>query len=240
MLGTIVVLVAFGVVALLLGLSRWLARRHWAAAGNVAIALLLLFIAHRYWPAAEHLRTYEDLPANAMIAQVYCERTGPRAYRVMLTRLPGGRMQVYEMAGEEWRIDARTLVWRGRAAQLGLRPGYRLDRLSARYLSSQAGRGTDPAAAPLPPPAGFDLSDADEPGEDVWAQARTATRWEDSIDADHAYGPWRRLAEGARYDVWMTRDPRTARIAIDARPGNEAASKAMLYTRDNNKVRTQG
>jgi hypothetical protein len=238
-LGAIVVLVAFGLVALLLGLSRWLARRHWAAAGNVAIALLLLFVAHRYWPAAMHLRTYEDLPANAMIAQVYCERTGPRAWRVTLTRLPDGRMQVFEMSGDEWRIDARTLVWKGRAAQLGLRSGYRLDRLSARYLKSEPVAGADPAL-PTPPPAGFDLSDADEPGEDIWAQARTGTRWGNAIDASHAYGPWRRLADGTRYDVWMTRDRRTGAIAIDARPGNEAASQAMLYTRAHNNVRTQG
>jgi len=238
-LEAIVVLVVFALVALLLGLSRWLARRHWAAAGNVAIALLLLFIAHRYWPAAMHLRTYEPLPSNAMIAQVYCERTGPRAYRVTLTRLPDGRMQVYEMAGDEWRVDARTLVWRGRAAQLGLQPGFRLDRLSARYLSSGPGDGADPAV-PVPPPAGYDLSDADEPGEDVWAQARTATRWEHALDADHAYGQWRRLADGARYDVWITRDRRSGRIAIDAQPGNEAATQVMLYTPANNNVRTQG
>jgi len=238
-LEAIVVLVVFALVALLLGLSRWLARRHWAAAGNVAIALLLLFIAHRYWPAAMHLRTYEEIPASAMVAQVYSERTGPRSYRVTLTRLPDGRMQVYEMAGDEWRIDARTLVWQGRAAQLGLQPAYRFDRLSARYLSAQPGDGADPAV-PTPPPAGYDLSDADEPGEDVWAQARTATRWEDAIEAEHAYGPWRRLAEGARYDVWMTHDRRNGRIAIDARPGNDAAAQVMLYTPANHNVRTQG
>ncbi|HEX9207885.1 MAG TPA: hypothetical protein VF851_06590 [Steroidobacteraceae bacterium] len=239
MLEAIAVLVVFGLIALLLGLSRWLARRHWAAAGNVAIALLLFFVAHRYWPAAAHLRTYEDMPAHAMIAQVYCERTGPRAYRVTLTRLPEGRMQVYEMTGDEWRLDARTLAWKGRAAQLGLRASYRLDRLSARYLTSAPTDGADPAV-PAPPPASYALSDADEPGEDVWAQARTATRWEDSVVASHAYGPWRRLADGARYDVWMSRDPRQGPVRIDARPGNEAAAKAMLYTRPNDNVRTQG
>jgi hypothetical protein len=173
-----------------------------------------------------------------MIAQVYCERTGPRAYRVTLTRLPGGRMQVFEMAGEEWRLDARTLTWKGRAAQVGLRPGYRLDRLSARYLKSEPEDGAGAGVAP--PPAGFRLSDADEPGEDIWAQARTATRWSHSIDARHAYGPWRRLADGARYDVWMTRDRRNGEITVDAVPGNEAAAQAMLYTRADNNVRTQG
>ena len=239
MLEAMIVLVVFGLIALLLGLSRWLARRHWAAAGNVAIALLLFFVVHRYWPAAMHLQTYEDLPDNALVAQVHCERTGPQAYRVTLTRLPEGRMQVYLMSGDEWRLDARTLVWQGRAAALGLQPGYRFDRLVARYRSAKPGDGADPDA-PLPPPTGFELSDTGEPGEDIWAQARTATRWEDSIIASHVYGPWRRLAEGARFDVWMRRDPRTGKITLDARPGNEAAAKAMLYTPANSVVRSQG
>lgn len=239
MLEAMIVLVAFGLIALLLGLSRWLARRPWAAAGNVAIALLLFFVVHRYWPAALHLQTYEDLPASAMVAQVHCERTGPRAYRVTLTRLPGGRMQVYLMSGDEWRLDARTLLWQGRAAVLGLQDGYRLDRLVSRYLSAAPGDGADPDA-PLPPPTGFELGGTDEPGEDIWAQARTGARWQDSITASHVYGPWRRLAEGARYDVWMLRDPRTGAITMEARPGNEAASQAMLYTRPKPNVRSQG
>jgi hypothetical protein len=239
MLGVIIVLVVFGVIALLLGLSRWLARRPWAAAGNLGLAVALFLIAHSYWPAAMHLRTYEDLPRNAMVAQVHCERTGPQAYRVTLTRLPGGRMQVYLMRGDEWRLDARTLVWQGRAAKLGLQPGYRLDRLVARYRSAEPKDGADPAV-PIPPPTGFELSDADEPGEDIWAQARTGARWEGSIIASHVYGPWRRLAEGARYDVWMKRDPRTGTVTLDARPGNEAAAQAMLYTPANPNVRSQG
>lgn len=238
MLEAIIVLVVFGLIALLLGLSRWLARRHWAAAGNVAIALVFFVIAHRYWPAVVNLRTYEELPTNAMIAQVYCERTGPRAYRLTLTRLPGGRMQVYEMAGDEWRLDARTLAWHGRAARLGLQPSYRLDRLGARYLSPEPSDGADPAVQ-APPPTGYELSDADEPGEDVWAQARTAARWQDAVDAKHAVGPWQRFADGARYDVWMTRNPRGGPVLMDARPGNEAAEKAMLYTPAKGNVRTQ-
>ena len=231
MLGVIALCVAFGLLALLVALSRWLAHRPWAAAGNLAVGLGLLAFAHWLWPPVLHLQAYERMPAKSslVIAQVHCERTGPSAYRVTLTRLPAGRMQVLEMAGDEWRLDARTLVWTGRAANLGLPDSYRLDRLGARY--TQAAAGTAPAS--------YALSDEDEPGEDIWSQARTEdSAWSRRIDARHAYSAWRALADGARYDVALVRPPGAADPLLDARPANEAAAKAMRYTESVN-VRTK-
>ena len=248
MLGVIALCVAFGLLALLVSLSRWLAHRPWAAAGNLAVAVLLLLVAHRLWPPVLHLQTYESMQPRALIAQVHCERTGPSAYRVTLTRLPAGHMQVFEMAGDEWRLDVRTLVWTGPAAQLGLRDSFRLDRLSGRYLHTETASETasTPAAAPgaRPDPArlvpaSFALSDEQEAGEDIWAQARTDSRWQAHVDARHAYGPWRPLAGGARYDVSMTRAPGQAEAVLDARPANEAAAKAMRYT-GVDRIRTKG
>jgi hypothetical protein len=128
--------VVFAVLAVLLGFSRWLARRRWAAVGNLLLAMMLFGVAYSLWPAAAHLATYQPMPQEAPIAQVYSERTGPRAYRVTLTRLPDGQMQLFEIMGDEWRLDIRTLAWRERAASFGLRPQYRLDRLSARFTDS--------------------------------------------------------------------------------------------------------
>jgi len=252
MLGVIALCVSFGLLALLLSLSRWLAHRPWAAAGNLAVAIVLLFVAQRLWPPVLHLQTYESMRPKALIAQVHCERTGPSAYRVTLTRLPAGHMQVFEMSGDEWRLDVRTLVWTGRAAKLGLPDSFRLDRLSGRYLHTELAPEAAPAATPvarpdvspksapaLLVPASFALSDEDEAGEDIWAQARTDSGWKAHVDARHAYGPWRPLADGARYDVAMTRVPGKSEVVLDARPANEAAAKAMRYTRSDN-VRTKG
>ena len=248
MLGVIALCVAFGLLALLLSLSRWLAHRQWAAAGNLALAVLLLLVAHRLWPPVLHLQTYETMRPRGLIAQVHCERTGPSAYRVTLTRLPAGRMQVFEMSGDEWRLDVRTLVWTGPAAQLGLPDSFRLDRLSGRYLHTELASATAPTSAAAPGarpaparlvPASFALSDEQEAGEDIWAQARTDSRWKAHVDARHAYGPWRPLASGARYDVSMTRAPGQAEAVLDARPANEAAAKAMRYTGDD-RIRTKG
>lgn len=230
MLGVIALCVAFGLLALLVALSRWLAHRPWAAAGNLAVGVGLLAFGQWLWPPVLHLQTYERMPTKSslVIAQVYCERTGPNAYRVTLTRLPAGRMQVLEMAGDEWRLDARTLVWIGRAAALGLPNSYRLDRMGGRYLQT----------ATSTPPASYALTDEDEPGEDIWAQARTDSAWASRIDARHAYSPWRTLADGARYDVALVRPPGGEDPVLEARPANEAAAKAMRYTESVN-VRTK-
>jgi hypothetical protein len=245
MLEAIVVLVVFGLVALLLGMSRWLAARPWAAGGNLAIAFALLVTALRLWPAAQDLQTYERLPLRrALVAQVYCERAGPQAFRVTLTRMPNGRMQVFEMAGDEWRVDARTLVWKSRAAQAGLSPAYRLDRLSARpehaEATSPVAAGTPANPPPIPVPTGYVLHDDATSTEDVWAQLRTGTRWDTQVDARLAYGPWRQLADGARYDIWLTLGPGDVEARMDVLPGNDAAARAMRYTGTNNKPRTQG
>ena len=42
----LVILAGFALVTLLLGWTRWLSNRHWAAAGNVLIAVLLLAPRH--------------------------------------------------------------------------------------------------------------------------------------------------------------------------------------------------
>lgn len=236
MIGAIVLCVVFGLFTLLLALSRWLAGRPWAAAGNVLLGIALLTVAQIAWPPVLHLRTYDRIPARGLVAQVVCERTGPRSYRVTLTRLPAGRMQVFEVSGDEWRLDARTLTFSARATTLGLHPNYRLDRLSARYLApitpADAETQGDPptAVAPAPAPTSYPLDDRDEAGEDLWAQVRTGSRWQADVEARHASGPWRPLAQGARFDVWMTRDGAAPGARIDALPANEAASKAMRYT----------
>jgi hypothetical protein len=226
MRGVIVLCVVFGLLALLVAFSRWLARRHWAAAGNVLIAVLLLALAHRLWPPVLHLQSYQKMPAAAAIAQVQSERTGPRTYRVTLTRLPAGEMQVFEMAAEEWRLDVRTLVWTGRAAGLGLPPSFRLERLSGRFVRTESADAAS-AKAPAGLPASFPLSDPDEAGEDIWAQARTGARWQAHVDARHAYGPWRPLADGARFEVRLIRPAGSAEAVLEAVPANEAATRAM-------------
>ena len=236
--GALLLVLVLGIVALLVGFSRWLAHRPWAAAGNLAVALLLFTICIVIAPPARHLATYEALRDGTTIGQLHCEQTGPGAWRVTLTRLPGGRMQVFEMRGEQWRIEARTLVWKGRAAALGLAPSWRLERLSARFVDADAGDQAPAlqASARTPALASYSLR-GDEAGTDVWSRAH-AGLWNRLLDAGRAEGAWQPLFDGARFDVVMTWPPAASAARLDVKPANEAGAKAMRYTEDAKDVRT--
>ena len=120
-------------------------------------------------------------------------------------------MQVFEVAGDEWRIDGRTLDWRQPAADLGMRPAFRLDRLTTRVAKAGAPESNFPSS--------FALSE--EHGYDVWSQARMGSIWSRYAVASDAFGPWLPLAHGARFEVSLDAK------GLQARPANEAAAKAL-------------
>ena len=229
MTGALILALVFAVLALLLSFSRWLARRPWAAAGNLLVAVVLFVAVFVFWSAAADLTTYRAMPEQGPIAEVSCERTGPHSYRVTLTRLPDGRMQLFEVHGDEWRLDIRTIAWRDQAASLGLRAGYRLDRLSARFVDPAPSGATD--AGPVSSPSSYELGESDEAGEDVWAQARTGVRWQRYADARHAYGPWQPLADAGRFEVWLRSRGADGGTDLETRAVNEAAAKAVQAVR---------
>lgn len=206
-----VVLCGFALIALLLGWSRWLARRrlaamgHWLAAGIAATSALFV------WPLLSDLSTYDPMTREATIAELHFEQTGSRRFRATLVRLPSGRTQVFELTGDQWRIDARTLEWQGTAAELGIRPAYRLERLATRHVRPAA----DEAASE---PSSFELAAGG--GTDLWARSRSSARWARHVSGRNATGPWKPMANGARYVVRM--GDRALNVAAE----NEAASSA--------------
>ncbi len=215
MFGVAAVLAGFSLVTALLAWSRWLAHRRLAAAGHVLMALAAGWGAVTLWPMLSNLESYEPAVRGRPIAELYFEQTGSRSYRAMLTHLPQGRIQVFEMMGDQWRLEARTLDWRGWVADLGMRPVLRLERLSARH--------TRPLTPGDPPASNFPL-DADE-GEDVWAQARTGPGWTRHAVAGMVQGPWQNMAHAARFVV------RLGAGCLEVEPANEAAAVAAAPAR---------
>jgi hypothetical protein len=204
-----IALACFGGVTLLLALSRWLARRRWASLGHLVLAGVLLYAAAQLVPLARDLASYGSLRLNQPVAQAYSERTGSRTWRLTLTRLPSGRMQVFEVAGEEWRIDAQAIRWTGRATVLGLPSKLRLERLDTRFV-----RAGEPAA---PAPASYPLAAATAEGP--WPRARLGIDWREHATAETLEGDWRPLGQGARWEVWYDGK------GLRTRPANEAAAK---------------
>lgn len=211
----LVILAGFALVTLLLGWTRWLSDRRWAAAGNLALCFTATGLTVWLWPVGLHLETYQPHRPGQAIADLFLEQTGSNQFRASLTRFPSGRMQVFELAGTQWRVEARTLAWIDRAAEFGIPPSHRLER-----LSSRAAGGTD----------GVDLIQsnfalAEDQGADLWIQAQRGPIWNRALEADLAASAWQPMANGARFELRIGPD------GLEANPLNAAASASLATAR---------
>jgi hypothetical protein len=188
--GVAFTLACFALVAALLAWSRWLARRRAASLGHALMAIACAIVAALLWTAADGLANFEPLRPDMEIAQIRFDGTGSGHYRATLVRLPWGRAQVFEMDGERWRIEARTLRWQGLAVSLGLKSGYRLERLE----SGPVAGGTEGRSYAL----------ATDAGLDVWTRLRGNARWSRYAEAGVAEAPWEPMKDGAEFIVVAT------------------------------------
>ena len=215
----LVILAGFAVVALLLAWTRWMSERRWAAAGNLALGIGAAVLAAWPWPLVLHLETYEPHRSGQSIAELFLEQTGSSRYRASLTRLPAGQMQVFELSGDQWRVEARTLAWVGRAAELGLAPSHRLERLSSQAAATVEETVDGQDAIETTFALGKDR------GTDLWAQAQGKSPWDPILEAGLAASPWRPMANGARFEL------RFGATGLEANPLNAAASASLAAAR---------
>jgi hypothetical protein len=79
------------------------------------------------------LFSYRALPEDGRLALVSFHADGLQHYGVDIEE--GSKTRSTTLDGDLWQLDARLFKWKGLAALIGLEPGYRLDRLSGRYLA---------------------------------------------------------------------------------------------------------
>ena len=111
------------------------------------------------------------------------------------------------------------LKWKPWANVLGLDTQYRLDRLSGRYQSIEQEINGARSVHPL--------SGGDEAGPEwmpwkvsAWNTARKYRQYVDAVDTLYGGGAYMPMADGARYEVWITQS------GLIARPANDVARAA--------------
>ena len=119
--------------------------------------------------------------------------------------------RLLQLRGDEWQLDARVVTWKPPVTLLGLDPIYQLDRLSGRY--------SDIDDEMLEPRTVYALNE--ELTFDVWRVAYRFPRLIPGVDAHYGTATYVPMAEGARFEVTLSRD------ALIARPINEAARSAV-------------
>ncbi len=106
--------------------------RYFKAGVQILLGLCFLTAAAGAGFVAVTLAAYHRLTGEEHVANVNFVRKGDREYTAMFT-YPGPDLQVFDLRGDDWQLDARVLKWSGPANLLGFNTLYRLDRISGRY-----------------------------------------------------------------------------------------------------------
>lgn len=209
------VIAIFGLLLLALACQRLFRARFLAATGSAVGGALLLTIAALTFVVSLNFHTYARLTHEEPVAEIVFEARGPQRYRATLTRMPGGEMQVFVLAGDEWQLDARILKWKGWANLLGLDAQYRLERVGGRYRDIEQERHAERTVYEL----------AENSGVDLWELSTRYPAWMPFVDAIYGSAAYLPMADGARYEVKMTQS------GLIARPINSTAERATNAVR---------
>ena len=153
---------------------------------------------------------YDRLTAEQAVSQIEFRRTGPNEYQARLM-IDGEPDRLYALRGDEWQMDARLVTWKPPATILGLDPIYRLERLSGRFTDIGRERTENRTVHELSPPQLID----------VWQVARRFPALTPGIDAYYGSATYVPMADGARFEVTLSRN------GLIARPANAAARTAV-------------
>jgi len=154
--------------------------------------------------------SYEQLTDEQTVGLIEFRENAPGTYVVRLM-IKDKSDRVMTLRGDEWQIDARVVTWKPPASILGLEPIYQLERLSGRYSDVQREVSEPRTVHAL----------ADDRALDVWNIARRFPVLMPGIDAYYGTATYVPMADGARFEVNLSRD------ALIARPMNDAARKAV-------------
>ncbi len=172
-----------------------------AASGALGAASLLLTFSYF---------GYGRLVDEQVVSQIEFSQSAQGEYVARLM-IDGEADRFFALRGNEWQMDARVVNWKPPATLLGLDPIYQLERLSGRYSSVNDERSEQRTVYAL----------SDDVALDVWTVARRFPRLMPGVDAYYGTATYVPMADGARFEVTMTR------TALIARPVNDAARAAV-------------
>jgi hypothetical protein len=206
-----IVLAILALIAAGFGL-RLLFNRHWLLGwlrgtfGLVIVALAVV-IALGAWD----LRSYRQVLSEQPVATLTFNKLDAQRYGAVLA-YPDSREQRVELSGDLWQLDVRMLKWTPQLAALGLKPGFRVDRLSGRYISLEDEQSK--------PRSVVDLMES-RPVLDAWQWLRKLHQRFVLLDAVYGSAAYLPMADGAMFSVTI------GPSGLVAKPLNDRARLAV-------------
>ncbi|MBU3056129.1 hypothetical protein [Pseudomonas indica] len=204
---------ATALLALLVTLvaARILFNRHWFLGwlrGTCGLAFLGLAVLLGL--VAKDLTAYSPLPDGKPVVTISFKAESEQRYRVTL--LESGEERQVTLEGDLWQLDVRLLRWIGLADLIGLQPGYRLERLSGRFLAIEQQELAQHTQVEL----------AQSPyGVDLWRWLRLNQRDLFLFKPEAQRVTYLPVADGAAFTVSLSP------TGLLAQPMNQAATQAL-------------
>jgi hypothetical protein len=209
-LGLAVVVALFALITALVAL-RLLLSGHWLLGWlRGTFGMLVLALGGLIGLIGWDVSSYQSLEQGKPLVSLTFQSDGQQRYRVRVEE--GKQIRFVTLEGDLWQLDLRALHWKGLATLIGLEPGFRLEKLSGRYLAVEQ---QDQAQRPRVE-LGQSLA-----GIDFWAWLQDCQCAPLILEAQPHRVSYLPIADGAEYTVEM------APIGLLAKPVNAAAEQAM-------------
>lgn len=159
------------------------------------------------------LRSYRQVLIDKPVATVSFQKVDEQAFVATVALTDSGVTTDYYLRGDQWQMDARIIRWKGLVSQAGGKPGYRLERISGRYVSIEDERSRERTV--------HALRDDEEFGIDLWAWAYKNQANTPLIDAIYGSATFVPMVDGALYEVALSH------TGLLAKPLNDTAKRAV-------------
>lgn len=215
-LGILSVLLAIIFVVLLLASWGRIRKGRFLKAGLYAVPASLAFLSFALLLLViSNLTTYQRLTSERDILLISIDKISAQNYQVKLNYIESSENRNPEtvyLQGDEWRLEAKILKWKGWANLLGMDSYYQLERISGRYR--------DIKQATIKPVSAFQLTHQQR-GINLWELKRLMKSNLPFLDAYFGQAVFLPLRDEAIFAISINQ------TGLVARPANNVAIQAI-------------
>jgi len=161
---------------------------------------------------AVDVMSYKPLLDDKSIATLDIEQLNDQQFSVVLTQVGARKEQVFTVKGDMWQLDARVFTWSDSLAIVGVKPTYRLDRLSGRYFLVEQEQDSRRSVFEIPTEYSY---------FDTWTWLNNNKGVVPGVDTAYGTAVYLPLADGALYEVLLSTK------GLVAKPLNKLAEAAV-------------
>ena len=155
--------------------------------------------------------SYKQVLQEQVVATINFDKIEDQHYFAVLSDKDGKEQRV-ELRGDQWQLDARIVKWKGYLSTFGIKPAFRLERLSGRYYDIEQETTAKRTA--------YTVHNSLY-GVDVWRIFNSHPDWVPVIDAVYGSATYLPMKDGALFEISLSN------TGLVARPINAAAREAV-------------